>query len=263
MIEWSETDSELYRRLAPAAVPHRAEQMATLLSLLPFGPDDSFRVVEVGCGEGYLAQALLTCFPQARLMALDGSAEMRTHAEKRLSGFGWRATVAPLILTQPDWLATVDGADCVVSSLAVHHLNGPQKRVLFDSLARRLSARGALLIADLVEPQRAEVRALFASTWDYLAERQSRAATGSTVLFDLFQQTEWNYYHFDDPADTPSPLFDQLVWLKEAGFAVVDCFWLQAGHAIYGGYKNPAGESGVSFEKAQTAVQMALNSRGD
>ena len=30
---------------------------------------------------------------------------------------------------------------------------------------------------------------------------------------------------------------DQLDWLREAGLSTVDCFWMQAGHAIYGGYR--------------------------
>jgi hypothetical protein len=51
-----------------------------------------------------------------------------------------------------------------------------------------------------------------------------------------------------------------LTWLSEAGFAVVDCFWLQAGHAIYGGYKAPdeATAPRVSFTAALRAVQAAL-----
>jgi hypothetical protein len=116
------------------------------------------------------------------------------------------------------------------------------------------------LIADLVEPQRPEARQLFAAAWDRLAQAQSLAETGSLELFELFVATAWNYYRFDDPADTPSPLFDQLMWLKEAGFAVVDCFWMQAGHAIYGGYKSRAGQMGrgVSFEAALRSAEAGL-----
>ena len=40
--------------------------------------------------------------------------------------------------------------------------------------------------------------------------------------------------------DKPSPLFDQLKWLDEAGFTDVDVFWMKAGHAIFSGRKpNP------------------------
>ena len=45
---WSEDASALYRRLAPVAVPDRAQQIATLLTLLPYGAGDAFRVLESG-----------------------------------------------------------------------------------------------------------------------------------------------------------------------------------------------------------------------
>ena len=42
---WTESDSELFQELAAVGVPDRAEQMATLLALLPFGAGESGRVV--------------------------------------------------------------------------------------------------------------------------------------------------------------------------------------------------------------------------
>jgi len=256
---WTEADSQLYRQLAPVAVPARAEQIASLLTLLPFKQDEAFRVVELGCGEGLLSLALLDCFPQAELIALDGSQEMQRQATERLQPFGSRATVKQFELALPDWLGFARGADCVLSSLCIHHLKGPEKQALFADLHQRLSSRGALLIADLIQPQRSEARELFGATYDRIANAQSLAETGSTELFDLFVETEWNYYYFDDPADTPSPLSDQLVWLKQAGFAVVDCFWLRAGHAIYGGYKNGSVSGrGISYIKALGTAHVAL-----
>ncbi len=70
---------------------------------------------------------------------------------------------------------------------------------------------------------------------------------------------EWNYYRFPDPSDRPSPLIDQLVWLKEAGFEVVDCFWVQAGHAIFGGYKSPPPTDALRFSDALQSAQKASN----
>jgi hypothetical protein len=57
--EQLEVDWDVYRRLAPAAVPRRAEQIATLLSLIPFRVDEPFKAIELGCGEGYLSASLL------------------------------------------------------------------------------------------------------------------------------------------------------------------------------------------------------------
>jgi hypothetical protein len=196
------------------------------------------------------------------LTALDGSEAMRAQARARLEPFRSRVAVNHFDLASPDWLPQVEGAECVISSLCLHHLDGPKKQALFEALSVRLSARGALLIADLVAPQRPEARQLFAATWDRAAKAQSLAETGSTELFEMFVETEWNYYQFDDPADTPSPLFDQLLWLKEAGFAVVDCFWLRAGHAIYGGYKEGSSSKGtISFEVALRFVDRILATR--
>jgi tRNA (cmo5U34)-methyltransferase len=255
---WTEEDSHLYQQIAPVAVPARAEQIAALLTLLPFSPNDSFRAVEVGCGEGYLAQALLTCFPNAAITALDGSAEMRAKTAERLQRFGSRFNIEPFNLASPAWRAHLRQADCALSSLVIHHLSGPAKRQLFQVIYHQLSARGALFIADLVEPQHPQAAELFAAAWDRSAQAQSLAETGSTGLFEKFKQVEWNLYRYPDPVDQPSSLFEQLLWLKEAGFAIVDCFWLQAGHAIYGGYKNGGtfASPGLRFEVALEAVRI-------
>ena len=236
-MSWTEADSALYQELAAVAVPERAEQMAALLVLLPFGPEEAGRVVELGCGEGRLTQAILDAYPQATALALDGSAEMRAQTAARLERFGQRARVGEFALDSDAWWLLVEGADAVVSSLAVHHLDGAGKRRLFAALGKRLSRRGALLIADLVEPVRAEARELFAAGWDQAAERQAQAPGGSLRAFEQFQQTHWNIFRYPDPVDMPSPLSDQLLWLRDAGFSSVDCFWLRAGHAVYGGYR--------------------------
>jgi SAM-dependent methyltransferase len=256
-VEWSAESSEVYRQLASVAVPAREEQMATLLSLLPFGLEEAFRVVELASGEGMLSQAILEAFPAATVTALDGEESMRQATAARLQSYGERAQVAAFDIMSDGWYGMLNGADVVVSSLCVHHLYGDGKRGLFAAVRERLSARGCLLIADLVLPQREEARTLFAATWDRSARERSCAQTGDSTLFDLFEREHWNYYRYPDPFDQPSPLFNQLRWLDEAGFAIVDCFWMQAGHAIYGGYREQAdAATGDALDDA-TALTIA------
>ena len=38
----------------------------------------------------------------------------------------------------------------------------------------------------------------------------------------------------------PQTLLHHLVWLKHAGFAAVDCYWMSAAHAVFGGVKRAA-----------------------
>jgi tRNA (cmo5U34)-methyltransferase len=245
--------------LAAVAVPDRVEQMAALLTLLPFGPGDAGRVVELACGEGRLTEALLDAFPAARVLALDGSADMRARAAERLRRFGERADVADFALESEAWWPRADDVDAVVSSLAVHHLDGAHKQRLFEAMAARLNSNGALLIADLVQPLRAEASELFAAGWDQSAERQSTTPPGSPRAFQEFQQTHWNIFRYPDPVDMPSPLFDQLLWLRQAGFESVDCFWLRAGHAVYGGYRGArrAGSAPLALTAALTSAAHA------
>jgi tRNA (cmo5U34)-methyltransferase len=262
---WTEADSTLYRELAEVAVPSRAEQLAIVATLVPFGREEAFRVLDLGAGEGALSGTVLRCFPRAELVALDGSASMRARASEALSPFARRAVIEGFDLGATEWHDRLDGADCVVSSLCIHHLDAADKRQLFTAVARRASAAGALLIADLVEPVRPEPQALFAATWDRAAQQQAAVRTGSAALFRRFVETGWNLYRVPDPTDKPSPLFDQLMWLQRAGFAAVDCFWMQAGHAVYGGYcsrARPGSRShgpdfGVALEAARASLKAA------
>ena len=255
---WNEDDSATYRELAPVAVPSRVRQLATIATLLPFDSTDTFRIVEIGCGEGILGHTLAALFPNARITELDGSATMREATARRLTPHGDRIRVDSMDLADDDWRGHLDGADAVVSSLVIHHLDGPAKKRLFEDIGRRTSERSALVVADLVEPAHPQALELFAGSWDESARLQAEDS-GRSELFDLFRSTEWNIYRVPDPMDKPSRLVDQLQWLTGAGFELVDCFWLEAGHAIYGGYKEGAGPGSVDYTSALGAASNAAS----
>jgi tRNA (cmo5U34)-methyltransferase len=255
---WNEDDSATYRQLAPVAVPSRVRQLATIATLLPFDSTDTCRIVEIGCGEGILGHTLAELFPNARITELDGSPTMREATAHRLALHGDRIRVDSMDLASDDWHVHLDGADAVVSSLVIHHLDGPGKKRLFEDIGRRSSERSALVVADLVEPAGPQALELFAGSWDESARLQAEGS-GRGELFDLFRSTEWNIYRVPDPMDKPSRLVDQLQWLADAGFALVDCFWLEAGHAIYGGYKQGAGTGSIDYTFALGAASKAAS----
>ena len=236
MSGWTEKDSQTFREIADVAVPRREEMTATLVAAVPFAADESLKILELGSGDGRLAEALLTVFPRATLTALDGSESMRQETTKRLALFGDRARVAAFDLAALDWWDRMFGVDLIVSSLCLHHLNDAKKQYLYKAAAERLSPRGALLMADLIDPQHDASRRLAADVWDAEAKRQA-VAIGAPERFQQFLDEGWNHFRFPDASDHPAALFHQLVWLRHAGFAAVDCCWLHAGHAVFGGFK--------------------------
>jgi trans-aconitate methyltransferase len=236
MTPWSEDDSATYRAIAEVAVPRRREMIEALLEAIPFPAAEPLKILELGSGEGLLGEALLTRFPLASLTALDGSESMRVEASRRLAAFGARARVAAFDLAALDWWDRMFGVDLIVSSLAVHHLNDAKKQYLYKAAAERLSPGGALLMADLVDPQHPAARKAAAERWDALARTQAEAL-GAPELFQRFLDERWNHFRFPDASDQPSALMHHLVWLRHAGFAAVDCLWLDAGHAVFGGFK--------------------------
>ena len=261
MDNWNEEDSAVYRALAEVAVPRREEQLATLLCLLPFGRDDAFRIVDLGCGEGVLEYAALTAFPNASVVALDGSESMREHASELLKPFGGRVDVREFALESDEWRGELDGADCVASSLVVHHLNDDGKRRLFREAYGRMNDGGALMLIDCMQPERVEGVSLFADAYDDISRRQSVERTGDTALYDRFVEEKWNIFRHPEPSEMLAPLSHQLAWLADAGFVGVDCFWLNAGYAVFGGYKGDGvvGD-GLAFRDALDAVRAALES---
>lgn len=75
--------------------------------------------------------------------------------------------------------------DLVMSTLAIHHLDGPGKADLFARIAEVLPAGGRFVLADLIVP-----------------------TDSSEVVTPI-----------DGVEDTPSTLEEQLTWLAEAGLA--------------------------------------------
>jgi tRNA (cmo5U34)-methyltransferase len=237
---WDEEDSREFLDDGRFFVPEREAQIAAIGALIPRPPEsEPAHLVELCCGEGLLSGALLARFPRAVVHGYDGSEAMLAHARAALARFGDRFDTRRFDLHDAGWRRFPWPVHAFVTSLALHHLDGEGKRRLFADLAQALAPGGALVIADLVLPASPEATALAAAAWDDEVRRRSLELSGDLAAHQRFLDSGWNL--FDDPAadptDKPSPLYDQLRWLAEAGLEAVDVCWMKAGHAIYGGRK--------------------------
>jgi tRNA (cmo5U34)-methyltransferase len=136
------------------------------------------RILELGTGTGETTRRVLAVHPNATVVGVDSSREMLAVAEREL-GAALEPRVGRLEDEPPP-----GPFDLVFSALAVHHLDGPGKAVLFRRVAAVLRPGGRFVLADVVVPADAE-----------------EAVTPLTPEFDL-----------------PDAVEPQLEWLREAGF---------------------------------------------
>ena len=235
---WTEDDSRHFIDYGAYFVPARETQIDTICSVVPPAPDGAL-IVEICCGEGLLCEALARRFPRAEIHALDGSQTMLASAKARLEAAGVAHRSALIDIAETGWRSFDRPVHAFVSSLAVHHLDAPGKARLFKDLAAALAPGGVVVVCDLVEAQREAGLALWKRHWDDGVRERSLALDGNEKMLDFFRDDGWNYYADPDadPADMPSTLFDQMLWMADAGMTGIDVHWLRAGHAIFSAMK--------------------------
>jgi len=238
---WSEQDSDIYRSLARYAVPERERQVGIITELVTESSAPG-AVLDLCCGEGLLTAALLKALPDTAVLAYDGSPSMLEETRARaagLPGAADRLTTRQIDLEARDWRRFATPLRAVVSSLAVHHLDGPGKRGLFADLHGALAPGGVFVLADLVLAATPTGREISARLWDEEAQRLSLALDGDLRGYEAFRRADWNCFRGpeDDPVDRPSTLVDHLDWLREAGFVGVDLHWMTAGQMILSGWR--------------------------
>lgn len=240
LASWQESDSQDFIDYGRYFVPQREYQLQTIADLIPSPPGPA-HILELSCGEGVLAEVLLNRFPSITLHGYDISPTMLQQAQMRLAQFGGRFVPRQFDLAETEWRTMKPIFHAVVSSLTIHHLDGPEKLRLFLDLYQMLLPGGVLVIADLVAPTRELGTAVAAKAWDEAVRQRSRQLDGNENGLKEFQKLQWNLYRYpEDPEvaiDKPSGLLDQLKWLEQAGFSAVDLHWALAGHVIYSGVK--------------------------
>ncbi len=244
-IHWDEETSRRYLDYGRYFVPAREQQMHIVADLLK-GLTQPFTVLELCCGEGLLAELLLNELPEAAYWGLDGSTLMLEQAGSRLSRFGERVKLGSFDLADCSWRKLDQPVQAVVSSLAIHHLDGEGKRRLFEDVYAMLTHGGVFIIADVIEPASPAGRNIAADALDEVVRQRSMELEGSSAALDFFLGEGWNTFRYFDPEDIdhPSLLLDQLKWLEQAGFKEIDVHFMQAGHALFSGWKKPGTLSG-------------------
>lgn len=201
---WSTAGHALEYLRRADSIPHRVEGESTLLELLPENPQ---RILDLGSGAGRLLALVKAARPNAQFIALDFSATMLDELRRLFDGDPAVKIVAH-DFDRP--LLDLGRFDAIVSSFAIHHVHHARKRALYAEAFGALNPGGLFANLEHVDsPTRPLHRAfLKAIGWED-----------------------------EDPSNKLLDLDTQLRWLRELGFADVDCHWKWRELALFGGVK--------------------------
>ncbi|MFD8812840.1 class I SAM-dependent methyltransferase [Streptomyces sp. NPDC059627] len=178
------------------------------------------RILDLGAGTGLLSSALLSRLPEAHITLVDRSEIMLAQARSRFADQD-HITVRTGDLLDP----LPDGTfDAVVSGLAIHHLAHEQKRELFIRIHAALRPGGVFVNVEQLLGSTPRLEEMY----DEQHERH--------VINAHTPEHEWAAGRERMKYDIPIDLDTQLRWLREAGFAQVDCLAKDWRFATYAGW---------------------------
>lgn len=140
---------------------HIAQQVAKTAARLNTAEP---HVLELCCGPGVLAEALLTAQPTIRYMGIDLSPTLLEFTHQRLQSHANRVTLIQANLNEDTWLAQLENCatappfHAIVTMQSLHDLGGEPEVSRIYGLARDLLTPGGLFLnADLIVAPGAEL----------------------------------------------------------------------------------------------------------
>ncbi len=201
---WSTSEHALDYLGRADSIPHRTEGEAALLELLP---RNAARILDLGTGAGRLITLARKVCPRAEFVALDFSTTMIEAASKTFAG-DQKVTIIRHDLDHP--LPVLGFFDAVISSFSVHHLVHARKRALYREIFEIVAPAGTFCNLEHVSSPSVRVHEQFLEAIGWPDE---------------------------DPSNKLLDLETQLAWLREIGFADVDCYWKWRELALMAGTK--------------------------
>jgi ubiquinone/menaquinone biosynthesis C-methylase UbiE len=217
---------EDYDREIRRLVPHYDELVTEGTGLLARLVATDASVLDLGCGTGRMAAAILSALPRASVTLLDVDPKILDQARGRFRD--QPDTEGRVSFVLGSFLDPLPARDAIVASLSLHHITAlDDKTRVYRAAFEALPPNGAFLVLDATmsdDPR------LAAAGFDRWAEWM--------IAHGIDEQAARR--HFADWAreERYMPLADELRALREAGFARPECFWRKGPVAVYGGVKD-------------------------
>jgi len=193
------------------ALPGYDDLFTVATAVMPFASDASIRVLDLGAGTGLFSQHVLQKYPNATFVLTDVAAKMLEGAKQR---FAEQTGRFEFVIEDYRNLQAIADFDLIISSLSIHHLTDEEKRRLCQQVYTALRKGGAFVNIDQIKGETAYLQNLYWELW-------LRHVRASDAPEEQIQESTERRTTYDQDAF----LADQLLWLREAGFANVDCVY--------------------------------------
>lgn len=217
------------------ALPLAAEQIEVMVRLISAIQRPVTNFLDLGCGDGILALAILEKYPGTRGVLLDFSDPMIEAARERLKDYASNLDFMTLDYANSRWLDSVDKMapfDVIVSGFSIHHQPDKKKQELYGEIYGLLKPGGVFLNIEHVSSQTRWIEYVFEEYFiDSLYDMH--LAEGSRKTRD--QVAEEFHNRPDKEANILAPVEIQCDWLRRIGFTDVDCYFKIFELAVFGG----------------------------
>ncbi len=216
------------------SLPFVDEQFDILLRLITKSQNVVNNFIDLGCGDGILANTILTKYPDAHGLLLDYSPSMINAAKDRMNAFP-NQIIIQSDLSKTNWKDNIKiKPEVVVSGYAIHHLKNGRKYELFEEIFEILLPGGIFVNIDHVASASKFGNSLFNDLTVDARYAKLKEEGKERSKNDLMRE----YVNRPDQCDNILlPVTTQCDWLEEMGFHDVDCYFKFFELAIYAGIK--------------------------
>ncbi len=215
------------------------EQINVMLELLPPRPENNapVHVLDLGCGDGILLEAVLRHWSGAQGVALDGSPTMLEQAAERLAVFHPSAvTFIAADFNDPTWRTTLpmNQYRAIVSGFAIHHSEDERKQALYAEIYDLLAPGGVFVNIEHIASTSRHGEDLFERAYARNIVRHRRENGGEAIFEEVLQEIRTR---LDKSANRLTSVETQVQWLCDIGYTDADCYWKHYELAVFAGYK--------------------------
>lgn len=220
-------DYDLYQS---AVVPGYQEMLDLVAEACRRYLPQEAKIIDLGCGTGNAALAVLQKIPSARFYLIDGSERMVKVAAEKISCacpvaiLGCR--VADLAGSDWDEGLESDGYDAIISTLVLEHLPFDRYKVALAKCNRLLKPGGWLLAAEGYSEEGSDMQEWF---FEEMEERR-RAIDPELSDFVARLRDEKETHYYCSKAEKED-------WWMQAGFVQVNVLWQYLCIALMAGRK--------------------------